>query len=572
MMRTWTWGSPIVAGPVRTFRPGFPAKGSLFTGFCAGHIASGTHSAAELYMFGKLQKRRFDWGTEVSFSAIIFGLFALVMVFEFFFRNADYTYEFFIQNLDAAIIGALSLVIICLAIAHVDLKGKLRTLGRRYQSLLEQSERDVLTNVLNRETFVFEAKQALEKRGKNRFFALFLVDVDHFKQVNDTHGHPAGDRVLVFVAEKLRAHFPGARVGRLGGDEFAVLFEHSDPITAKWAHEVCSKFAAGLAGKVDIGAQRISVSASIGIALAPDHGKIWSSLVINADMALYASKKGGRDCSTLFEENMLTDIRNEKALVRELRAAMLLRHLRVAYQPIVDVNGQLIGFEALLRWRHALRGVIPPDVFIPVAERALMIGEIGNYVLRQVCEDLPRLPDVKVSVNLSANQIAMPALQEKMLAILAETGTDPRRIVLEITESASLAANERIANQISALQDAGFRIALDDFGMGYSEFNQLRALPYDVIKIDKSYICALGTDHVTDVFVSAVVEIARRSGKNVVAEGIETQDDLLRASAAGCDRFQGYHFGKPVFLESIAPERLDYSNKPAADDENSKVA
>jgi diguanylate cyclase (GGDEF)-like protein len=572
MMRTWTWGSPIVAGPVRTFRPGFPAKGSLFTGFCAGHIASGTHSAAELYMFGKLQKRRFDWGTEVSFSAIIFGLFALVMVFEFFFRNADYTYEFFIQNLDAAIIGALSLVIICLAIAHVDLKGKLRTLGRRYQSLLEQSERDVLTNVLNRETFVFEAKQALEKRGKNRFFALFLVDVDHFKQVNDTHGHPAGDRVLVFVAEKLRAHFPGARVGRLGGDEFAVLFEHSDPITAKWAHEVCSKFAAGLAGKVDIGAQRISVSASIGIALAPDHGKIWSSLVINADMALYASKKGGRDCSTLFEENMLTDIRNEKALVRELRAAMLLRHLRVAYQPIVDVNGQLIGFEALLRWRHALRGVIPPDVFIPVAERALMIGEIGNYVLRQVCEDLPRLPDVKVSVNLSANQIAMPALQEKMLAILAETGTDPRRIVLEITESASLAANERIANQISALQDAGFRIALDDFGMGYSEFNQLRALPYDVIKIDKSYICALGTDHVTDVFVSAVVEIARRSGKNVVAEGIETEDDLLRASAAGCDRFQGYHFGKPVFLESIAPERLDYSNKPAADDENSKVA
>jgi diguanylate cyclase (GGDEF)-like protein len=571
-MRTWTWGSPIVAGPVRTFRPGFPAKGSLFTGFCAGHIASGTHSAAELYMFGKLQKRRFDWGTEVSFSAIIFGLFALVMVFEFFFRNADYTYEFFIQNLDAAIIGALSLVIICLAIAHVDLKGKLRTLGRRYQSLLEQSERDVLTNVLNRETFVFEAKQALEKRGKNRFFALFLVDVDHFKQVNDTHGHPAGDRVLVFVAEKLRAHFPGARVGRLGGDEFAVLFEHSDPITAKWAHEVCSKFAAGLAGKVDIGAQRISVSASIGIALAPDHGKIWSSLVINADMALYASKKGGRDCSTLFEENMLTDIRNEKALVRELRAAMLLRHLRVAYQPIVDVNGQLIGFEALLRWRHALRGVIPPDVFIPVAERALMIGEIGNYVLRQVCEDLPGLPDVKVSVNLSANQIAMPALQEKMLAILAETGTDPRRIVLEITESASLAANERIANQISALQDAGFRIALDDFGMGYSEFNQLRALPYDVIKIDKSYICALGTDHVTDVFVSAVVEIARRSGKNVVAEGIETEDDLLRASAAGCDRFQGYYFGKPVFLESIAPERLDYSNKPAADDENSKVA
>ena len=141
----------------------------------------------------------------------------------------------------------------------------------------------------------------------------------------------------------------------------------------------------------------------------------------------------------------------------------------------------------------------------------------------------------------------------------AETATSPQRIVLEITESASLAVNERIAGQISSLQDAGFRIALDDFGMGYSEFNQLRALPYDVIKIDKSYICALGTDHVTDVFVSAVVEIARRCGKYVVAEGIETEDDLLRACAAGCDRFQGYYFGRPVFVEEVDPVRLDYS-------------
>ena len=303
----------------------------------------------------------------------------------------------------------------------------------------------------------------------------------------------------------------------------------------------------------------MAVSASIGIALAPYHGRTWSSLFTNADMALYASKKGGRACSTLFKEEMLTDIRNEKALVRELRAAILLRHLRVAYQPIVDGDGQLVAFEALLRWRHALRGVIPPDVFIPVAERAMMIGEIGNYVLRQVCEDLGDLPDVAVNINLSANQISMPDLKQKLLDILSETKTEPRRVVLEITESASLAANKRIADQISALQDVGFNIALDDFGMGYSEFNQLRALPYDVIKIDKSYICALGTDHVTDVFVSAVVEIARRSGKYVVAEGIETKDDLLRASAAGCDRFQGYYFGKPVFLEDIASSRLDYN-------------
>jgi len=507
----------------------------------------------------RARNRWFDWGAEFSFSAILLGLLALGLVFNHLIDTVEQNGTAYSNIADVALTGIAAFVVLYLVISIMDLKTRLRSLGSEHSRILAQSERDVLTGALNRETFVSEAKSALEARGKKKFFALFLVDVDHFKQVNDTHGHPAGDKVLVFVTEKLRSHFPGARVGRLGGDEFAVLIEHSDPITAKWAHELCADFAAGLATQIRVGSQRLSVSASIGIALAPFHGKAWSSLVNNADMALYASKKNGRACSTLFQEEMLTDIRNEKALVRELRAAMLLRHLRVAYQPIVDADGQLIAFEALLRWQHALRGVIPPDVFIPVAERALMIGDIGNYVIQQVCEDLFKLPDVSVCVNLSANQIAMPDLKERILDILAETATNPRRIVLEITESASLAANARIAGQISALQEVGFRIALDDFGMGYSEFNQLRALPYDVIKIDKSYITALGSDHVTDVFVSAVVEIARRSGKYVVAEGIETEDDLLRATAAGCDRFQGYYFGKPVFLDEIPRQRMDYS-------------
>lgn len=511
----------------------------------------------------QIWKRWFDWSAEFSFSVILLGLLALGLSFNQFFDATGQEVDGYSSFADMALISGVTLVVLLLVIALLDLKARLRALGQEHSKIVSESKRDVLTGVLNRETFVAEAKSALERHGKKKFFALFLIDVDHFKQVNDTHGHPAGDTVLVFVAEQLRVHFPDANVGRLGGDEFAVLIEHSDPITGKWAHELCTEFAAGLASRVNIGNQRLTVSASIGIAMAPFHGKAWSSLFVNADMALYASKKNGRACSTLFQEDMLTDIRNEKALVRELRAAILLRHLRVAYQPIVDAKGQLVAFEALLRWRHALRGIIPPDVFIPVAERALMIGEIGNYVVRQVCKDLANLPEVPVNVNLSANQIAMPDLKQKMLDILAQTATDPRRIVLEITESASLAANDKIASQISALQDVGFRIALDDFGMGYSEFNQLRALPYDVIKIDKSYICALGTDHVTDVFVSAVVEIARRSGKYVVAEGIETEDDLLRASAAGCDRFQGYYFGRPVFLEDIARGRMDYSEEAA---------
>ena len=511
----------------------------------------------------QVRNRWFDWGAEFSFSVILLGMLALGLVFAHLFDTPGQDTNIYSNITDVALIGGLVIVVSFLVITLLDLKRRLRALGQEHIRIVGESKCDVLTGVLTRERFVAEAKSSLETHGKKKFFALFLIDVDHFKQVNDTHGHPAGDKVLIFVAEQLRLHFPTASVGRLGGDEFAVLIENSDPITGKWAHKLCAEFAAGLASQVNIGTQRLAVSASIGIVMAPYHGKAWSTLFVNADMALYASKKSGRACSTLFQEDMLTDIRNEKALVRELRAAILLRHLRVAYQPIVDAKGQLVAFEALLRWRHALRGVIPPDVFIPVAERALMIGEIGNYVVRQVCEDLAELPEVAVNINLSANQIAMPDLKQKMLDILAETATNPRRIVFEITESASLAANERIASQISGLQDVGFRIALDDFGMGYSEFNQLRALPYDVIKIDKSYICALGTDHVTDVFVSAVVEIARRSGKYVVAEGIETEDDLLRASAAGCDRFQGYYFGRPVFLDEIAQNRFDYSAEPS---------
>ncbi|MCY0148142.1 EAL domain-containing protein [Hoeflea sp. G2-23] len=523
-------------------------------------------------MLKQTRNRWFDWGAEFSFSIILLGLLALGGILILWFQgvgqpeNAGYTTS------GVLLIGIAACVPLFLLISVLDLKSRLKSLGKDHARVLAQSERDALTGVFNREKFVFEAKLALETRSNTSFFALFLADIDHFKQVNDSLGHPAGDTVLVHFAEKLRMHFPGAQVGRLGGDEFGVLIEHSDPITAKYAHELCAGLESGLSKSASVGNHRLSVSASIGIALAPYHGKTWSSLFINADMALYASKKNGRACATLFQEEMLTDIRNEKALVRELRAALLLRHLRVAYQPIVDANGRLVAFEALLRWRHALRGVIPPDIFIPVAERALMIGDIGDYVLSHVCEDMPRLPDVPVNVNLSANQIAKPDLKAQMLKILAETGTDPHRIILEITESASLAANPVIAGQISALQDVGFRIALDDFGMGYSEFNQLRALPYDVIKIDKSYIRTLGSDHVTDVFVSAVVEIARCAGNCIVAEGIETEADLMRASAAGCDRFQGYYFGKPSFIEDMDGSRLDYGKATPDQESEREVA
>lgn len=490
-------------------------------------------------------------GVEFRFGAMVAGMFLFSMLIGYVTGLIDPKGNTPALLADLAIIGLAVVLIAGLAILVLALRGQLAVLKKKHHHVLKQSERDTLTGVNNREKFIAESKSILQALGKRNNATLLLVDIDHFKQVNDTYGHPAGDEVLIFFAKQLRLHFTDALVGRLGGDEFGVLFEHSDPITPAFAHELCMRFVDGLRQGATIGSKRLPVSASIGIALAPVHGKTWGSLVANADMALYASKKNGRACSTLFKEEMLTDLRNEKALVRELRAAILLKQLNIAYQPIVDGNGRLVAYEALLRWRHVLRGEIPPDVFIPVAERSQLIADIGYYVLRQVCQDMESLPPVRININLSATQIASHDLLDRMLDILQETGTDPRRIVIEITESASLAVNAVIAAQLKALQDSGFSIALDDFGMGYSEFNQLRALPFDVIKIDKSYICALGADLVTDVFVSAVVEIARRSGKLVVAEGIESEDDKLRATVAGCHAFQGYYYGRPALLKDL---------------------
>jgi diguanylate cyclase (GGDEF)-like protein len=487
-------------------------------------------------------------------SELVFGFLILVLISSF--MAADQLLGVSISGtkdilrldwMALAVIGGAG-VILFLGSAIVALRNQVAKLKKKHKRIVAQFERDALTGALNRERFVTAAKSVLEARGSKRYAALFLVDIDHFKQVNDTHGHPNGDRVLCFFAQQLEACFPDGCVGRLGGDEFAVFVEHSDPITETFAQARCSEFVERLAQGVDIGTQRLMVSASVGIALAPRHGKTWGSLVANADMALYASKKSGRAKSTMYAEAMLTDVRNEKTLMRELRAAILLKHLCVAYQPIVDVNGDPVAYEALLRWHHSLRGVIPPDVFIPIAERAGLISDIGFYVVRQVCEDLEKLAPVAINVNISANQIAAPDLVDRLLVILNEFGVDPGRIVLEVTESASLICNADNAQRLSALQAHGFRIALDDFGMGYSEFNQLRMLPFDIIKIDKSFVNSLGNDVVTDVFVSAVVEISRRSGKSVIAEGIETEEDRLRALAAGCDCLQGFYFGKPEFL------------------------
>jgi EAL domain-containing protein (putative c-di-GMP-specific phosphodiesterase class I) len=275
-------------------------------------------------------------------------------------------------------------------------------------------------------------------------------------------------------------------------------------------------------------------------------------LMSHADMALYQTKRNGRAGWSFFRKDILGDMRHERFVERELRAAILMQQLSVVYQPIVDGDGQLNSLEALVRWDNPVRGTISPAEFIPVAEKSNMIHDLGVFVLNRVCRDLPELPDVPVNVNVSARQLRLSEFKRDYLEVLEKHGVAARNIILEITESSLLETSEKFVRRVEDLRAAGFRIALDDFGLGYSEFNQLRALPFDIIKIDKSFIQNIGLDRVTDVFVSAVVQIADHLDRSVVAEGIESEADGVRASVAGCRLFQGYHYNRPVSREELA--------------------
>ncbi len=441
--------------------------------------------------------------------------------------------------------------VVVLSEIYTSLSRKLIQLHGAHADANKENAVDTLTGAYARTEFLRMLDQAIRKRGDFGSVALIVFDIDHFKQINDSLGHPAGDDVLTFCAQAAKSTFHDAVVGRLGGDEFAVFFAHSEPIGGAYISDACDSFLSFLRRGLPIGHRRHQLSASIGIAMAPSDDTNVDVLLSYADMALYEAKRAGRGRYARFDKKILADARHERFVERELRAAIILDQLTVHYQPIVDAQGELYSLEALVRWDHPVRGIISPGDFIRIAEKSSLIHDLGLDVLRHVCRDIPRLPKVPININVSARQIGLQRFKQDYVDTLEQAGVDPARIILEITESAMLETSGPVVARIAGLQEAGFRIALDDFGLGYSEFNQLRALPFDIIKIDKSFIQNIGADSVTDVFVSAVVQIAQRLERVVIAEGIETVDDVERASIAGCRLFQGIHFHAPARCEDI---------------------
>ncbi len=418
---------------------------------------------------------------------------------------------------------------------------------------------DSLTGLANR----FQMAQTLEKilaapNPEHRACSVFLIDLDRFKQVNDTMGHPAGDALLTQVATRLeRAIGEHGRVGRLGGDEFQVILPgcHRRDDLARLAERVIHD----LSQPYSIESHRVVIGASVGVALSPDDGVTAEAIIRNADLALYAAKDGGRGRHHFYAPDLHSDAEERRQLEQDLRDALAQGGLELYYQPVVHTSTERItGFEALLRWTHPTRGPLSPAKFIPIAEDSGLIAPIGEWALRQACQDLAQLPEsVRVAVNVSPLQFANPSLPAIITNALAAAQCNPARLELEITENVFLTDDEGTDAMFAALKRVGVRLSLDDFGTGYSSLGYLKKAPFDKIKIDQSFVRGATINGSRNgAIIASIVSLAEALGMETTAEGVETLDELDLVRMLGCSHVQGYIYEKPLSF-SDAVQRLD---------------
>ena len=406
---------------------------------------------------------------------------------------------------------------------------------------------DGLTGLANRQRMHLSLDKTLnQKAGPYRATALFLMDLDRFKAVNDTLGHPAGDALLKQVAQRLqRGVGDQGLVGRLGGDEFQVVLPGMD------AREPLSVLARDLIASLSqpyfIAGTSVTIGCSVGIAIAPEHGEDSETLIRNADLALYAAKADGRGVHRFYSDEMLAGAQSRKLLEDDLRHALGTGAFHLAYQPVVATkDARIVGYEALLRWDHPVRGSVSPAMFIPVAEECGLIEQIGEWVLRTACHDAARWPrGVRVAVNVSPIQFANPKLPAIVTSALAASGIAAQRLELEITEGVFLDESASSERMFRALKGLGVRLALDDFGTGYSSLGYLRSAPFDKIKIDQSFVRgAVMPGNRNAAIIKAIVTLADTLGMETTAEGVEIQDEIELVRGLGCSHIQGYVYGR----------------------------
>jgi diguanylate cyclase (GGDEF)-like protein len=412
---------------------------------------------------------------------------------------------------------------------------------------------DALTDLPNRFLFNQRLIQALHVGDKKA--ALLYLDLDHFKAVNDTLGHVVGDQLLKAVAGRLTNCIgPQEVVARLGGDEFAVIASGDRTIAIQ---EIADAIIEALAQPFFIDGHDVVIGTSVGIALSPDHGEDGTTLLRNADLALYEAKTQGRNRQTMFEQGMDEAAQSRRELEQDLRNALARDQLCLHYQPLVQIDdGNVLGYEALIRWEHPTRGVVMPDDFIPIAEDSGMIIQIGEWVIRQALDDLAQWPEDKgVSINLSPVQMRSPSLISTLVNALARTGIEASRICFEITETVLMHDSDANLQTLHKLRDIGVEIALDDFGTGYSSLNYLRSFPFDKIKIDRCFISEIDSREDCRAIVRSVVNLANSLGMTTTAEGVEREDQVRHLRDEGCAEVQGYLFSKAVPQDQLTDLR-----------------
>ena len=465
----------------------------------------------------------------------------------------------------AAILGALTLCsfgLIGALLRHNRLLAQAReqvvqqnqALERRDHELLSQTARiffmahhDALTGLSNRLQFHERLQAALEQqRRPYDGIALLCLDLDHFKQVNDTLGHPAGDMLLKQVAGRLRGCVrDGDMVARLGGDEFAVLqCGMSQP---EHAGTLAQRIVEALGAPYDLGGDRAVIGASVGVAVVTADLCSADLLLRSADLALYQAKANGRGSFSFFETGMDEQVQARRTLEADLRQALTQGEFEVFYQPIFHLEGQHVsGFEALLRWRHPRRGLVSPTEFISLVEELGLMVPISAWVMAQACADAVAWPEgVKVAVNLSPVQFSSPGLLAAVQRALENSGLPAHKLELEITESALLQDSKTVLATLHELRDLGIRTALDDFGTGYSSLSYLRSFPFDKLKIDQSFVREMTHRPGSLAIVTSVLDLARKLGMATTAEGVETEEQLSQLRQIGCTEVQGFLFDHP---------------------------
>jgi len=429
--------------------------------------------------------------------------------------------------------------------------------SHRFNSRLEHAVmHDPLTQLGNRALIQLVLKRSLEEQhGTGQFqTAVLFLDIDQFKSINDDFGHSVGDTLLKRVAMLLRSALRSEdTIARQGGDEFVVVLNRVD---LEAARALGNKILTLLRTPISIDGRMVEVTASIGLALSAPCVDT-DTLLHHADCAMYQAKQSGKDQLQVFTSAMLATIKNKNSLVSALRRALVERTLEVHYQPIYGLSDSMIrGFEVLVRWNHPDRGMISPEEFIPIAEQTGLIHELGRQVLREACVQCQTWNHefgkrLSVSVNVSAHQFADPGLLAMVVKTLDETRLHPSLLKLEITESVLLSGYERVGEVLSGLRDLGIVICLDDFGTGYSSLSYLLNFPIEIVKIDKSFVSHLDREYARAEMVRSIIQLTRKLHMEVVAEGVETVEELARLEEFNCDMVQGYLLSRPMLQEGI---------------------